>query len=337
MQAMGMHHPYWRMIAWGLAIGNMWSFITPIVLYVSKKFPLEKPRFLSSIAVHLAVAAVLCFVTAMARTAITMSIHPFDPLTSLDPYWLQFRKGLLGAVPYVLFLYVAVAGVGYAIEYRRVARERAIRAAQLEALLSQAQVLSLKMQLHPHFLFNTLNGIATLVREGDGENAVKMLLGLSNMLRYALDSSGRQEVPLSEEIEFLNLYLGVEQMRFPDRLKIEMDIANDTEQALVPSLMLQPLVENAIRHGLAPRVAPGTVRVRSRRDGDSLVLDVEDDGVGLSSETSTSGIGLQNTRSRLAQLYQSGCELKIGNREHGGVEVRLVLPFRTASAEPLRA
>lgn len=337
MKAMNMDHPYVRMILWGVAIGNVWSLLTPPLLFITKKFPFERPRLLSSIPVHLVTFAIICLFTGGMRTALTMLIQPFLPLTSKLPFFAQFKQGIVGAIPYALFLYAAVVGIGHAIEYRRIARERALRAAQLEGLLAKAQVLSLKMQLHPHFLFNTLNGVVALVREGENEGAVKMLLGLSNMLRYALDSSGRQEVPLSEEIEFLNLYLGVEQMRFPDRLKIEMAIDADTEEALVPSLMLQPIVENAIRHGIAPRLAPGTVRVSAHREGDSLVLNVEDDGVGLTkpSTEANAGIGLKNTQSRLTQLYQTACDLQIRSRSKGGVEVLIRLPFRTEVAEPL--
>jgi len=330
MQMRGMHHFYWRMLIWGQAMGHIWTPLTPLILLAATRFPIERPRVIKSVFVHFGFFLATTLMVSLAETAMTMLIRPFEPITPKDSFGVQYIQSLPGAIAYTMFIYAAVCSVGHALEYRRRAREGELQAARLEALVSQAQVLSLKMQLHPHFLFNTLNGVVALVREGDNDNAIKMLLGLSNMLRYALDSSGRQEVPLSEEIEFLNLYLGVEQMRFPDRLKIVMAIDADTEQAMVPSLMLQPLVENAIRHGIAPRLKPGTVRVAARREGDSLVVDVEDDGVGMTSEHSDSGICLKNTRSRLAQLYQGACDLTIGNRSMGGVGVRLTLPFRTA-------
>jgi two-component system, LytTR family, sensor kinase len=334
MKAMNMDHPYWRMILWGIGIGNVWSLLTPAVLFLTRRFPFERSRIFSSVPVHVAAFAGVWLFTAAMRTTLTMVIQPFEPLTSTEPFAAQFQQGLVGAIAYAVFLYAAVVGIGHAIEYRRLAREKALRAAQLESMLAKAQVLSLKMQLHPHFLFNTLNGVVALVREGDNDGAVKMLLGLSNMLRYALDSSGRQEVPLSEELEFLNLYVGVEQMRFPDRLTVEIDVDPETNDALVPSLMLQPIVENAIRHGIAPRLAPGKVRVAARKFGDNLVLNVEDDGVGLK-QTDGKGIGLQNTRSRLTQLYQSSSDLQIKSRSKGGVEVSITLPFRTVSSEAI--
>jgi two-component system LytT family sensor kinase len=338
MHLRGMHHSYPRMIFWGFLLGMQWVPLTPLMFGAARKFPLESPRFFRSLPIHLALFIAITLAISSVRILITWAVRPFDPLPLDGSFSYLFVQGLQGVVPTVLLLYIAVVGVGHAIEYRRSAREKEVRSAQLEALLSQAQVLSLKMQLHPHFLFNTLNGIVALVRDGENAGAVKMLLGLSNMLRYALDSSGRQEVPLAEELEFLNLYLGVEQMRFPDRLKVKLDVAPETLNANVPSLILQPLVENAIRHGVAQKLLAGSVNVSATRRGNDLVMTIDDDGPGLRAGFDANGgegIGLNNTRARLKQLYGEAWKLTLVNRPEGGARVTVALPFATA-AEPAR-
>ena len=336
MQARGMHHSYARMIFWGIVLGNVWTPLTLAILWVTRRFPLEKPRIARSLLVHVPVFVVAALSGIALQTALTMAIRPFDMLTLKQPFSVQFFWEVRSIFPYTVFIYATIVGVGHAFEYRQRAREREMETAKLEALLAQAQVQSLKMQLHPHFLFNTLNGVVALVRERENDAAVKMLLGLSNMLRYALESSGRLEVPLSEEVEFLKLYLGVEQMRFPDRLHYSLEIDPETSLASVPSLVLQPLVENAIRHGIAKWLRPGTLRVASRRVGDTLELSVEDDAGSLEAGWETaSGIGLANTRARLKQIYGEGQVLRLENRRSGGVRALITIPFSMSASEPL--
>jgi two-component system LytT family sensor kinase len=192
------------------------------------------------------------------------------------------------------------------------------------------------MQLHPHFLFNTLNGIAGLVRDQRNREAVQMLAGLSDLLRYTLESAGKQEVSLREELDFLELYLDIQQMRFPDRLRVEMRVAPETLDALVPNLILQPLVENAVRHGVAVRASAGTVGVAAEREDGLLWVTVYDDGPGLKDGRTASaegGIGLSNTRARLEQLYGARHRFGVRNREGGGTEAVLAIPFRAAEGE----
>jgi len=331
MHMRGMHHSYLRMVIWGWLVGLIWVPLTPPLLALAKLFPFEKRSLLRSIPLHICVYASLVVIVKAAKEMISIWMRPYDPIAVTGSFSDRFREGLFGAAATTLVIYVAFLGIAHALEYRRDAREKELQTAQLEALLSQAQVLSLKMQLHPHFLFNTLNGIVALVRDRENESAVKMLIGLSDMLRYALDSSGKQEVPLSEELDFLNLYLEIEQMRFSERLRVELDIDSDAKDALVPSLMLQPLAENAIRHGIAPRIAPGTVRIAAKRNGDELMLTIIDDGVGMKEgDGADAGIGLQNTKSRLQQLYPNAFDFQILNRPAGGVEVRVILPYRPA-------
>jgi LytS/YehU family sensor histidine kinase len=234
-----------------------------------------------------------------------------------------------------LLIYGAIVGVCYAIDYYRKYREREFVAAQLEAQLAQAQLDSLRMQLHPHFLFNTLNGIVGLVRDNKNDAAVRMLVGLSDLLRHALEHSDRQEVQLREELNFIKLYLSIQQMRFPDRLQIDLDIDPATSKALVPNFVLQPLIENALRHGIGRSAGAGSIGISSRRENGSLLITVSDNGAGLPNHwqlKTNCGIGLANTAARLQQLYGENHRFDIHNRDGGGVEVEIVIPMRLEEA-----
>lgn len=337
MQARGMHHSYARMIFWGILTGVVWAILTPAVLVLSRNFPLERPNIWKSVGPHLIGFAWTCLVGTAGIVALTMLIRPFDPLSSNASFDIQFVRQLRFVGPYTLFIYGTIVGGGHALEYRWRAHEREIEATRLEALLAQAQIVSLKMQLHPHFLFNTLNGIVGLVRSGENERAVSMLLGLSTMLRHALENSGRQQVTLSEEIEFLRLYLDIERMRFPDRLQTNIAIEPGTEEALVPSLLLQPLVENAVRHGVAQKLSPTTVSVMATRTNGTLNLRVTDDGAGLRPESNLNeppGIGLANTRERLQHLYGDNQSFVFGGRMGGGVAVSVSIPYSVQASQP---
>jgi two-component system LytT family sensor kinase len=225
-----------------------------------------------------------------------------------------------------------VVGVCYAIDYYRKYREHEFIASQLEAQLAQAQLDSLRMQLHPHFLFNTLNGIVGLVRDNKNEAAVSMLVGLSDLLRHALEHSDEQEVELKDELSFTELYLKIQQMRFSDRLQIDFDIDPSLMNAMVPNLLLQPLLENALRHGIGRSTEAGWIRISAKRENGSLLITVSDNGAGLPSNwqmKTSSGIGLANTAARLQQLYGENHRFDIHNRDKGGVEVEVVIPTRS--------
>ena len=196
-------------------------------------------------------------------------------------------------------------------------RTQELAGARLQAELAKAELDALRVQLHPHFLFNTLNAISMLVRKGEGDTAVRMITGLGELLRLALATAGEQEVPLRQELDFLERYLCLQQLRFPDRLRIEMRIAPETLEARVPSLVLQPLAENAVRHGIAPSIAGGSVEVAAVREGGQLVVRVRDTGVGLTpGSESPGGVGLRNVRARLQHLYPGRASVPGG--EPGG-------------------
>ncbi|MEK6286194.1 MAG: histidine kinase [Acidobacteriota bacterium] len=231
--------------------------------------------------------------------------------------------------------------VSYAIDYYRRHQEEEVKISRLKAELAEAQLQvteaqlqALKMQLHPHFLFNTLNSISALLDE-DVDAADQMLARLGDLLRMTLENSGAQEVTLQEELEFLRCYLEIEQVRFHDRLTVIMNIEPETLDARVPNLILQPIVENAIRHGIVSRIAPGQIEINAKRSGDTLQLEVKDNGRGLhrgeaSSGRIKEGLGLTNTRARLEQLYRAAHRFELSDAPEGGLQVMLEFPFVTA-------
>ena len=217
-----------------------------------------------------------------------------------------------------------------AFSYGKQAQDRTLRASQLEARLAEAQLQALQRQLHPHFLFNTLNAISALMHR-DVEAADQMLAKLSDLLRMALDQRGGQEVSLKDELEFLQKYLEIEEARFGDRLTVAFDIAPETLDAQVPNLLLQPLVENSVRHAVAVRIEPGHIEIRARQLRDSLELVVSDNGPGMPPSRLTSpgkGVGLANTRSRLERLYGANHQLLFGEPPGGGLVVTVTIPFK---------
>jgi two-component system, LytTR family, sensor kinase len=328
-----------RVFAWQMLGWMPWALLTPVVLWLGRRFPLERPGLGLALAVHAAACALVYVVHSAAFTVANILLSPF--YSQPRPFLEMFYSRLMSQFHIDLLIYCGVLGTSYAVGYYARFREREVRATQLEARLAQAELQALKMQLHPHFLFNTLNGIAGLVRDKKNAAAVEMIAGLSDLLRYTLDGAGRQEVTLREELEFLELYLGIQQKRFPDRLRVEMSVEPNTLEALVPNLILQPLVENAIRHGVSRRAAAGTVGVAASREGETLRVRVYDDGPGLRRDangnagtdeahegSAPSGIGLSNTRARLRQLYGEAQSFEVFDRAAGGVEATLSLPFR---------
>jgi sensor histidine kinase YesM len=224
-----------------------------------------------------------------------------------------------------------ILGIGAAFEYYGKYRERELRASQLESRLAQSQLEVLRMQLQPHFLFNTLHTISAFMQEGQIEDADRMISRLSDLLRLALESGGVQEVPLRQEMDFLRRYLEIQQIRFQDQLRVELHVPDELLDARVPSLILQPLVENAIKHGVTPRAEGGQVTLSIARDDGRLRVSVRDDGPGIPPDDGASargsGVGLANTRARLEQLYGDRQRFSVGNHPDGGALIELVIPL----------
>jgi two-component system, LytTR family, sensor kinase len=224
--------------------------------------------------------------------------------------------------------FAAVTGAVVALDHLRRARERELRASRLEAQLAQVQLHALRAQLNPHFLFNALNALSALIHS-DPAAADRMVLRLGELLRQALDAGDAAEVPLRDELRLVERYLDVMKIRLGDRLQVQMEVAPEALDALVPSLLLQPLVENAVQHGIGGRADAGRLRIAARRQGEQLMVEIDDDGPGISAEAHER-VGLGNTRLRLRQLYGDAHALELRNGEAGGARLRVRLPFRAA-------
>jgi sensor histidine kinase YesM len=242
---------------------------------------------------------------------------------------LEAQRMFFNNFDWEMMTYWAIVGVSHALTYQSEAQDRALRTSQLETHLVEARLQALQRQLQPHFLFNTLNTISALMHR-DVNAADDMIAKLSDLLRISLYNVGVQEIPLNQELDFLSKYLEIEQTRFRDRLTVVFDVQPETLDALVPNLVLQPLVENAIKHGIGPRAAPGQIQIRSRRLGSMLELEIKDNGVGLSAARLTDfnrGIGLGNTRSRLQHLYGSSHRFEFRQPPGGGLSVLIAIPL----------
>jgi two-component sensor histidine kinase len=308
--------PQWRFtLLMALTEWYAWAALTPLVAWLAGRFPLRVGRIAISLPVH----AIAGLVIAIAKVGLTRILRM--PLLTTTSYFLISNL----ATHYVI--YWALVAAVHALAYHRAGREGELRASQLEARLAQARLQLLAMQIHPHFLFNTLNAISELVHE-DPSAAERMIAALSELLREALDSGSTDRIPLARELELLDLYVDIQRARFGDRLDVQVRVDPGADQALVPHLILQPLVENSIRHGLAARVSAGRIEIRATRRGEDLVLEVEDDGSGLGGATGgREGVGLGNTRARMQELYGARQSVEIRNADGGGALVRLVMPW----------
>jgi two-component system LytT family sensor kinase len=328
-------HMAWRIFSWGILTWLAWAPLTPAIVWLARQYSLLGEAWKRNLIIHLPAFLFFSVLHSAAGTAITLWIKPFDNMgDSPKTFWPRFLLRIPGSFGSDLLVYGGVVGIFYAIDYYRKYREREFQASRLEAQLAQAQLDSLRMQLHPHFLFNTLNSIVGLVRDNKNGAAVNMLVGLSDLLRHTLEYSSRHEVELREEINFIKLYLSIQEIRFSDRLRIELDIDPRTTKALVPNLILQPLTENALRHGIARSANSGLVGISSAVIDGHLRLTVYDEGAGLPDDwqlKGSAGIGLANTIARLQQLYDDDQQFDIRNRDGGGVEVVIVMPFKTSS------
>lgn len=319
--------------------------LVPLALKLADLFPLAPGRWRRSLLVH--VPAGMAWVVIQLVLSSWLCDFVFAPMTvppeELPASFHDFgaNMGRLMATYFTIWLacYWLIVGAHHALFYlrRAVQRDReaselALRASRLEAGLAQANLRALNMQLQPHFLFNTLNAISVLAAKGERAQTVRLIGRMSDLLRMSLENS-EQTLPLVRELEFVQRYLDIEQVRFADRMTVRFDLAPDTMAALVPSMVLQPLVENAVKHGIARRRAAGRIEVRARRLDDRLEISVRDDGPGFGAEPAAggTGVGLANTQARLEQLYgPGGFEMYRGDGPGGGALVRITLPFRLA-------
>jgi two-component system, LytTR family, sensor kinase len=314
----------WVRIVSDLASWGIWGLLLPPIWWLSRRFPWERDKLASWLPIHLAgglLTSILFIVLLEIKEDLLAAVLGATlPRTGLSDY-------LYGGFELFLLPYFAVVAFVHALGTYQRYRGRALHTSRLETQLAQAHLEMLKMQLRPHFLFNTLNAISALMRR-DVEAADRMIVLLSDLLRMSLDQDDRHQVSLQDELEFLNRYLAIEQIRFRDRLQVDIDVEPACLPAQVPRLILQPLVENSIRHGIAMRSAAGRIAVKGRRKGHRLELEVWDDGPGLPEGTVLrEGVGLANTKARLDQIYGSEHRFELRNAEVGGLEVHLAIPF----------
>ena len=319
---------FWLLLALNLGYWYSWACLTPAILWLSGKVPFDRSTWKRAIPVH--ILGVVVFTLLHVALAVASRMATYWVIgESLDSWRTEAQRMVFLNFDWEMMTYWTIVGLGHALRYHYEARARELRSAQLETRLIEAQLQALQRQLQPHFLFNTLNTISALMHR-DVDAADATIARLSDLLRMSLQQVGTQEVPLKDELDFLSKYLEIEQTRFRDRLTVVFDIHPDTLDALVPNLLLQPLVENAIKHGIGPRPTPGQIAVRARRVGAMLELDVQDNGVGLSAARLTDfnrGVGLSNTRSRLDRLYGSLHRFEFRQPAEGGLLVLIAIPL----------
>lgn len=330
MRAQGMHHDWIRLFLTMTVAWLPWALATPLVIHLARRYPVFQADAAKNISIHIGTLVAIGLVSAAWEAALTFFFNPWSQTKPMDPFitlWLsKFSYGLLSSV----IVYGLIAAITIVVDSReRMARQHT-ETARLNEQLSSARLGALRQQMEPHFMFNTLNAIAGLVRDNRNDAAVSMIVGLSDFLRRAADDSNRPLVELAEEMEYLKRYLEIQQVRFAARLQVQLEFPPELLRASVPSLILQPLVENAIKHGIAKRAKGGTIRVAAARLNDRLRLSVYNDGptVPAKWDAACAGIGLSNLRARLEILYGGGFDLDLRNVNSGGVEVRVLLPFK---------
>jgi len=313
-----------RSLVSSLSDWYLFALLSLPAMGLARRFPLVEPVLWRNVTLHLAASGAFALLYMVLRAW----VGQWESVTRIT-FASIFNPLVVRTFHFNVVVYWVVVSLCSGLIYYGKFRERERRAAELEKRLAEARLRALQMQLNPHFLFNTLNAIAALMHK-DVEAADRVLVRLSELLRLALESTETQEVPLRQELAFLSRYLEIEQTRFGDRLEVVTDIAPDTLEALVPNLVLQPLVENAIRHGLQPRAGGGRLVLSARREDALLRLRVQDNGRGLgAAEPPREGIGLSNTRARLLHLYGEAQKLRFHSPPEGGLAVEIELPFHT--------
>ena len=315
----------WRSLFAELIFSYFWFALTPPALWLTRVFRIERGKWFLRLAIHCLMSLGFSLVHSALFALVS---NPFGWYSQLAP-WDRYLFLVLTFTPVNVVFYWGIVVVHHAVDYYKKFQDRELRASQLEAQLAQSQLQILKMQLHPHFIFNTLNSISALIHESPDE-ADEMVVRLGDLLRVTLETAGVHEVPLRQELQFLKHYIDIEQTRFQDRLKVTMEVDPETLDGLVPNLILQPLVENSVRYGIAPRPEGGCIKIKAWRDSTMLRVNVEDDGPGFDTPLKE-GVGLSNTRARIKTLYGAGHGVTLRNAPGGGLIVQLRIPFKTVS------
>jgi len=316
-----------RVLSWNFLDFYLWMALTPLVGWLGRLGAQSWRRFWT---LHVPCSIVVASVQSAAMLLLYWWWSGPNPQSKLYAFTDLLHNELVFKFHFALLVYWLMVVVLRGIASRHSLEDERLRNSQLEARLAQSQLQVLRMQLQPHFLFNTLNAISALAL-ADPSQARLMIARLSDFLRLTLEERHSQQVPLSREVQFLESYLGIQQVRFQDRLVTQLDMG-DTGNALVPSLILQPLVENALRHGLLAKTGGGKLHISARRVDEQLHLRVEDDGLGLPETGPVEGIGLSNTRARLRALFGEDATMDLSRRSGGGTRVELCFPFIECNA-----
>ena len=314
----------WTRMVWEAGDWLICALLTPTIFWTARRYPLVRGAVARHLPIHCAAAILLCVVWSGLGALLSVA------LLHETPYGGGALSWFFTTLPFGVAVYFAVLGVAHAAAFFLEARERETQAARLSAQLADARLGALRMQLQPHFLFNSLNAIAVTMRDRDTTTATRLLEQLGDVLRRVMRTDRPPEVTLAEELEFVRQYLAIEEVRFSDRLRPAFDIDPPLERAAVPEFVLQPLVENALRHGLARRVTATLLRIAARREEGDLVLSVTDDGPGPGEPPVevTTGVGLMNLRERLASLYGARARLDLVATPGGGAVATVRLPYR---------
>lgn len=323
--------PFSVLLALNMTYWLAWALLVPGILWMVRRFHFVRANWRRALAAH--VGGVILFVGLQTLLTVTGRVVILTMAGREISWWSEYQMWLFWNFDWGMMTYWAIVGASHALDFHRESQDRALAAAQLETRLAEARLQALQRQLHPHFLFNTLNTISALMHR-DPEAADTMLERLGDLLRLTLDRVTVQVLPLRDELEFTHKYLEIERARFGDRLHVSTSIHPGTIDATVPNLLLQPLVENAIRHGIAQKIGGGRVQITSTRADNMLLLTVQDNGPGLSKakrEALNTGVGLSNTRSRLETLYPDRYRFEFSEPPGGGLAVTIAIPYDAAT------
>jgi hypothetical protein len=323
-----------KLLLLNLALWYVPALLMPAVVWVARRFSFDSGRTVRAVLAHAAGALIFASTHIFALIAVRFLLYESGGKNPLVPWMRYFQNRVFEQLDSSLMVYAAIIGVSHAVAYYHESQERKLRAAQLETRLVEARLKTLEAELHPHFLFNTLHAISTLVHR-DPESADRMISRLSDLLRITFDRTGEPKVSLKEEIDFLQKYLDIEQTRFQDRLTVSVNVDPDALDGEVPRMILQPIVENAIKHGIAGRNGGDTVQVTAGQENGRLWMQVRDNGAGLQVRTLKAlrtGVGLSNTRARLDCLYGRHYRLEFTDK-HGGLSVLIEIPFQRVNVE----
>jgi hypothetical protein len=303
-----------------------WAAYTPVILWLAERLPFDGGRWGRRLPLHVAMALGFAVVDAVIANLLAPVLGPFPAHGFVSAFARQASLSVIS--------YFAILGIGHALRYQRLHAEGRLHESELERQLAQARLGALEAQLRPHFLFNALHAVSALVRAGEQKAAIRTIAALGDILRAALRDGGDQEIPLDDELRIAQRYLEIERARFEDRLEVHIDVGAELGTALVPRFVLQPLLENAIRHGIERRSSGGTITVRAAREGATLRIDVEDRGEGPAQpRVRGAGVGLANTRARLRHLYGAEARLDLESVSGGATVARLTVPYRPVSLE----